>query len=75
MGLTAGNSLELFLPKCNKGKDWTISNEAFIDLNERSTTRIEIIFVEELNPPRKAPCLYRQRYSLELYESIIGVCL
>lgn len=57
MGLTAGNSLEPYTPKCNRGKDWTISIQALIDLREGSTTMIEIISVEELNPPRKAPCL------------------
>ena len=35
-GLIAGNSLEPYSPKRNRSKDWTISSEAFIDLEERS---------------------------------------
>ena len=56
MGLIAGNSLEPFLPKCNKEKDWTISSQVFVDSKKGSTTKAEIMLVGE-NP--KSPTLLR----------------
>ena len=52
MGLIAGNSLEPFLPKCNKEKDWTISSQVFVDSKKGSTTKAEIMLVGQA---RKAP--------------------
>ena len=45
-GELLGTPQSLAHQSCNRGKDWTISIQALIDLREGSTTTIEIISVD-----------------------------